>query len=304
MGRPETPLASASTVVQEFAAALRHLRMAAGSPSYRVMGERVHFSHTALSKAASGHRLPTLDVTLAYVQACGGDKSEWRVRWANATRQLQDETPRQLDELVVVGARGRRKRRGTSTTAQEDVAEEDADAVVVQASAISGAVTLHAVDAQEALVRRWIARIILVVVVAVGSWLTVKFTAPAPEPSVKPFEIQDTSRKPVELRPGTRSVRTVLLHNPNDFDLVVTTFSATPDTPYGEDGKPVESCRSLLLVSTPSSIAIPAKGSAEAKIAVELAGTVPPECANVVFSFTYSGTGIKGEIVSGINTSQ
>ena len=64
--------------------------MAAGSPSYRAMGERVHFSHTALSKAASGQRLPTLEVTLAYVRACGSDdESEWRVRWATAAKRLR-----------------------------------------------------------------------------------------------------------------------------------------------------------------------------------------------------------------------
>ncbi|WTG87047.1 hypothetical protein OH807_05375 [Kitasatospora sp. NBC_01560] len=42
-------------------------------------------SHTTLYEAASGSRLPSWPTTRAYVQACGGDEAEWRLRWSAAT---------------------------------------------------------------------------------------------------------------------------------------------------------------------------------------------------------------------------
>jgi len=79
--RPERRLDITDGPVQEFAAELRRLRQAAGSPGYRELARRAHFSVTTLAEAAAGRRLPTLAVTLAYVEACGGDRVEWRARW-------------------------------------------------------------------------------------------------------------------------------------------------------------------------------------------------------------------------------
>ncbi|MEU8652766.1 helix-turn-helix transcriptional regulator [Streptomyces sp. NPDC048737] len=94
MPRPETPIDPSAGPVERFAYDLRQLRKAAGNPSYREMSAAVHFSGTTLSEAARGKRHPSLAVTLAYVQACGGDPEEWRERWlaveqthAAATRQ-------------------------------------------------------------------------------------------------------------------------------------------------------------------------------------------------------------------------
>ncbi len=67
--------------IEEFHAALRGLRQAAGKPSLRTMAGRVHYSHTALAGVAAGGRLASLDLTLAFVRACGGDIEEWRARW-------------------------------------------------------------------------------------------------------------------------------------------------------------------------------------------------------------------------------
>ncbi len=39
------------------------------------------YSPSVLSEAASGYRLPTLQVTQAFVRACGGDPAEWEHRW-------------------------------------------------------------------------------------------------------------------------------------------------------------------------------------------------------------------------------
>ncbi|MEV4312632.1 helix-turn-helix domain-containing protein [Actinocrispum sp. NPDC049592] len=77
----ERPLDSDGGPLAEFAAALRQLRDQAGSPPYRELGRRAHYSAGTLSEAASGRKLPTLAVTLAYVQACDGDTADWEHRW-------------------------------------------------------------------------------------------------------------------------------------------------------------------------------------------------------------------------------
>jgi hypothetical protein len=84
MPRPERPLDPATGSVAEFADRLRRLRKQAGSPSYRHIAAQTHFSDTTLSEAAAGRRMPTLDVTLAYVRACGGDPVEWQQLWQDA----------------------------------------------------------------------------------------------------------------------------------------------------------------------------------------------------------------------------
>jgi hypothetical protein len=87
MGRPEKPVDVSGGLVARFASELRRLRKEAGSPTYRDMARDALYSASVLSSAASGHRLPTLPVTLAYVRACGGDVEEWRHRWFEAQRE-------------------------------------------------------------------------------------------------------------------------------------------------------------------------------------------------------------------------
>lgn len=85
MGRPERPIEAGRDPVARLAADLRTLRQAAGSPTYREMAAKAHFSASALSQAAGGQRLPTLPVLLGFVEACGGDAAEWRRRWQEAS---------------------------------------------------------------------------------------------------------------------------------------------------------------------------------------------------------------------------
>ncbi|MEU2224968.1 hypothetical protein [Streptomyces sp. NPDC018347] len=80
MGRPENPLDPESGPLQRFAVGLRDLRARAGGPTYRAMAQRTPYSAAALSQAAAGERLPTPEVTRAYVIACGGDPDEWEGR--------------------------------------------------------------------------------------------------------------------------------------------------------------------------------------------------------------------------------
>ncbi len=94
MGRLERPLAPDAGPVTAFARELRRLRTAAGSPGYRDMATRAMFSASVLSDAAAGYRLPTLQVALAFAEACGGDRATWERRWHEAARaEPEDGTP-------------------------------------------------------------------------------------------------------------------------------------------------------------------------------------------------------------------
>lgn len=91
MGRREKPLDPAAGPARLLAYELRKLRGDAGGPTYRVMAEHVEFSAPTLSAAASGERVPTLPVLLAYVRACGGDEADWQRRWRRATADAAGE---------------------------------------------------------------------------------------------------------------------------------------------------------------------------------------------------------------------
>ncbi|HUQ57463.1 WD40 repeat domain-containing protein [Lentzea sp.] len=93
MGRRERPIDPGEGPVQRFAWELRQLREKAGSPNYRTLAQRAHYSATALSQAAAGEQLPSLAVALAYVQACEGDVAQWEQRWRQAAKGEDDSTP-------------------------------------------------------------------------------------------------------------------------------------------------------------------------------------------------------------------
>ncbi|MEV5719083.1 serine/threonine-protein kinase [Amycolatopsis mediterranei] len=88
MGRRELPLAADAGPIEAFADALRRLRVRAGTPSYRLLARKAGYSASALSAAASGAALPSLDVALAYAGACGGRRDEWEARWRVASAAL------------------------------------------------------------------------------------------------------------------------------------------------------------------------------------------------------------------------
>ncbi|QUQ67135.1 nSTAND1 domain-containing NTPase [Kutzneria sp. CA-103260] len=87
MPRPESPLDPDAGVVPRFAWELRRLREKAGSPTYRQLARRAHYSQATLAKAAGGRDLPSLAVTLAYVRACDGDEQEWEKQWREAAAE-------------------------------------------------------------------------------------------------------------------------------------------------------------------------------------------------------------------------
>ncbi len=99
VGRPESTLDPDAGPLAAFAMDLRVLRQTAGQPSYRQLAKIAHYSSATLAQATSGRRLPSLEVTLALVRACGGDSASWATRWhtlaaaASSSANLTPPTP-------------------------------------------------------------------------------------------------------------------------------------------------------------------------------------------------------------------
>ncbi|MGH3712529.1 MAG: helix-turn-helix domain-containing protein [Micromonosporaceae bacterium] len=93
MPRPERLLDPADGVVQAFAYELRKLRKDAEEMTYRTLAARSGYSVTTLSHAAAGRRLPSLDVALAYAEACGGDRDDWQAQWHAAAVAVAEQRP-------------------------------------------------------------------------------------------------------------------------------------------------------------------------------------------------------------------
>ncbi|WP_328822633.1 helix-turn-helix domain-containing protein [Micromonospora rubida] len=93
MARQERPVDPTAGPVQALAYELRKLRAEAGNPTYRQLARSAGYGATTLSEAAGGARLPTLEVLLAYVGACGGDPDEWRRRWHETAERMRPAEP-------------------------------------------------------------------------------------------------------------------------------------------------------------------------------------------------------------------
>lgn len=116
VGRPERPLDPRDGPLSRFALALRQLRAAAGYPTYRTLAKAALYSPSVLSSAASGTTFPTLQVTLAYAKACGGDPAEWGHRWAvTATELAAIETASLQANATAAGAAKPAARRSAAT---------------------------------------------------------------------------------------------------------------------------------------------------------------------------------------------
>ncbi|MEV6780065.1 helix-turn-helix transcriptional regulator [Streptomyces syringium] len=92
MARPESPI-DPQAPYATFALQLRKLRKAAGSPTYTTLARRTLYSVPALSQAAAGRKLPSLELTLAYATACGGDREHWNEQWLIAHHQAAPTAP-------------------------------------------------------------------------------------------------------------------------------------------------------------------------------------------------------------------
>ncbi|GAA3453429.1 helix-turn-helix domain-containing protein [Dactylosporangium matsuzakiense] len=84
--------------VAQFLTDLRALRAAAGAPSYSTLARESGLPRSTLHDALRGHRLPSREVTIGLVRACGADPAEWQDRWT-ALRAALD-TPPPSDQAV------------------------------------------------------------------------------------------------------------------------------------------------------------------------------------------------------------
>ncbi|NLU79525.1 DUF2690 domain-containing protein [Micromonospora sp. HNM0581] len=112
MARAERPVDPTVDPLQAFAAELRQLREAAGRPTYHALARRAHRSSSSLSEAAGGRRMPTLDTTLAYVGALGGDEREWTERWHALRAAIDSAGSGTLDSLRAERLPGAEQRSG------------------------------------------------------------------------------------------------------------------------------------------------------------------------------------------------
>lgn len=111
--------------VREFAEGLRDLRNAAGI-SYQQMARQVHFSAATLNDAAQGRKLPSLEVALAFVRACGGDEQQWTARWQQVRDQLdRAEVATQEAAAPSLASRADRGRAGTRCESVRALGEND-----------------------------------------------------------------------------------------------------------------------------------------------------------------------------------
>lgn len=88
MGRRDNMVQAPHPALAALAVDLRRLRVQAGSPPYRTMAIKASYSASSLSEAASGRRLPSKAVVIAYAQACGADPAIWAERWDQVAMAL------------------------------------------------------------------------------------------------------------------------------------------------------------------------------------------------------------------------
>jgi len=87
------------------------MRERAGSPSFRELARRAHFSVSTLAEATAGRRLPSEQVVRAFAAACGEDPDRWAARLAAVHQTPADETPPTDDALPPDDAPGPRPAR-------------------------------------------------------------------------------------------------------------------------------------------------------------------------------------------------
>jgi hypothetical protein len=73
--------------VAQFAQSLRELRDRAGNPSYDKMAKLGFSSKASLATADNGNKLPSWEVTRAYILACDGDEQAWRDHWQTTAEE-------------------------------------------------------------------------------------------------------------------------------------------------------------------------------------------------------------------------
>jgi hypothetical protein len=86
----DTPPGPRGDPVARFHSELRDLHLAAGKPSARLLERKTGYGSTTCNDVLRGARFPSWEVTEALVAVLGGDVTDWRYRWQEARRELDD----------------------------------------------------------------------------------------------------------------------------------------------------------------------------------------------------------------------
>ncbi|MFJ8166636.1 hypothetical protein ACIRBY_37730 [Streptomyces sp. NPDC096136] len=121
MPRQPSPIsAEASAELRELASGMRDLKETAGL-TFSALTERVHYSTASLSGAVSGKKLPTWEVTWAFIHGCdpAADEQVWKQRWEAAEEgELRRSEAEASDADTAVRRPGGAPRQRRSTVAE------------------------------------------------------------------------------------------------------------------------------------------------------------------------------------------
>ncbi|MFD5420925.1 hypothetical protein ACFWJT_23215 [Streptomyces sp. NPDC127069] len=128
MPRQPSPISpDASPELRELASAMRDLKDSAGL-TFSALTERVHYSTAALSGAVSGKKLPTWEVTWAFISGCDpeADEQVWKQRWLAAEegeirRNEAEATDEEATTRRPAGAVPRPRRSSVAELVREEV---------------------------------------------------------------------------------------------------------------------------------------------------------------------------------------
>jgi transcriptional regulator with XRE-family HTH domain len=138
VAEPGSELEPPAGGLEEFCRGLAKLR-AAAELTVRELEKRSGYSKAALSKAASGRSLPSFDLTMAYVGACGGNVQAWEQRWrelraaldaaaSTASRPQEYSTPEAVEEKVAEAGAAEATVGGLDPAADPPTAQHGPDA--------------------------------------------------------------------------------------------------------------------------------------------------------------------------------
>jgi hypothetical protein len=323
VARPEVEI-DGSTPEGKFALGLRALR-GRKQLDYQTMAKIAHFAPSTLSKAASGNGLPTLDVTLAYVRACGGSEREWERKWRELYVTLERRRRALTSQSSHRNHHAERQDRRAGSSDEPDW--ERARKWDLEVTKPIPRVNLPALTEEEAgsaaeaqcppetratWGRRWLFTLVLVLVGALaGTSVTLAVTRSRTElshpmpptagaASVQSFVIWDVDGSSVPLTVG-ETTRRLDLWNPNSTNLVVTKLNARPARLSGDSTLDAQRCNTeFVKLETVEQMSYRVDAGKTRRIEFKFsAPSLPENCTGRKVRVDYTGEAVQGTVVEG-----
>jgi transcriptional regulator with XRE-family HTH domain len=310
--RPEVEIAG-GTPEGDFALGLRALRAEAGL-GYQALARIAHFAPSTLSKAASGRGLPSLEVTLAYVRACGGSEEQWEADWRDLRAALRRPP----------STAGAQESRLSTTTVQAQAADPPPPGLDSGRTALrtqhSEAIrpiphgTLCSVKERRGASRsEWLVRSLLALVcVLLGMSITVvlKVDRAVPARTVAPVVLARSSQS-LEAADGEfadlflavgRTTQWVNLKNPNSTDIVVTELRPKIDDVPDSSAWELRRCYwgfTKFTTVQKAPYPVDAYGITQIVVVFEVLPDIPDDCKGRTVRVSYVSEAFAGTIVEG-----